>query len=344
MSIDKINGDSIKSEIYSIAKSENAGSRSGRIEVLKKISDLGKQILDAINSKDEKLVEIEGSYDELVNEMNELQKEIDSAEDDAKNENIKVEDVNKNIAIYEAKMDRGEEFSDEDRNQLAYYYQLRDSNIYNAKYANSKLNSLTGEASGYAPMLEKYDEILNDIIETMDDYAAAGNEIKQSAHDYGRPHVADNLENKSAGGNALKRNESMWGKEVILGLGGALAMNALAVGLIGSGGAILTGAGGGTALGGITKNKTDKYIERMGFVGLGDGAGGADMTYHDNIAGGYKTEYDVKQFGIGGELRDLTAKTWSYGKTINTAGNDMKQRAENIDEKHKAKPEENNEE
>ncbi len=149
--------------------------------------------------------------------------------------------------------------------------------------------------------MDSYGKLLDDITEKMDGYAEAGDKVKEAASTYGRSDMAENLE-EGGNSNALKRNESMWGR------------------------GWLTGA---------KNNKTQKLVERMGYSGMGDGGSAGDMTYHDDEYGGYHAEYDVMQYGIGGKLRDLTAKTWSYGKTVNTASNDMKNRAETLDGKRK---------
>jgi hypothetical protein len=299
MSIEGVNGKSIKSEIQSIAKSGDAGSRSGRIDILKQISELGKEILNAINTKDETLVEMEGGYEDLVKEMNDLQKEIDDAEERVESSNTKIEQIDEKIAELEEKAENGEELTDQEKRELEYYHKLRDVKTDNAKDADGKIKDLNGKLSGYNPKLKSYNDLLDDIMGTMDDYADAGIEIKDSAKTFGRSGMAENLEKD---GGAMKRNESSW-----ISLASMFGM----------------------------KNDTEELVDRMGYRGLGDGGKNVDMTYHDDLAGGYVAEYDVMQYGIGGELRDLTAKTWSYGKTVNTAANDMEKRAEDVNKKRK---------
>lgn len=301
MSLGNVNGKDIKTQIHSIASSGNAGSRKGRIEILEKVSELGKELLDALNSQDENLVELEHDYDDMLEQFEELDNEIQAAEEKAQGIADGITDIDEEIADLEAKKANGEELSDFDQTRLEYLYKVRSGKQEDANDERSHLTDLAGKKSTFASKMDSYDKLLDDITEKMDGYAEAGDKVKEAASTYGRSGMAKNLE-EGGNSNALKRNESMWGR------------------------GWLTDA---------KNNKTQKLVERMGYSGMGDGGSAGDMTYHDDEYGGYHAEYDVMQYGIGGKLRDLTAKTWSYGKTVNTASNDMKNRAETLDGKRK---------
>lgn len=330
MSLGNVNGAEIKSQINSIKTSGDCGSRKGRIEVLEQVSALGKEILDALNEKDENLVEIEGDYDDILAEVEEFDAKIEEAEGQAKGITGDIEGIDEEIAAFEERIANGEELSEFDQARLEYLYQSRSNRQSDADNTNSSLDELTQQRSGSSAKLDKYNALLSELTETMDDYADAGDEVRQAAHDVGRPGMADNIEKN---GGAIKRNESMWGREFIYGAGGAAIG-----GLFGPvGGTVASTKLGvvGAAGSKLIKNDTEKYVERMGWTGMEDGGEGYNMTYHDDENGGYHAAYDVKQYGIGGKLRQLTAQTLSYGKTVNTAANDMKQRAEELDGKRK---------
>ena len=305
MSIENVS--EVKTQIQSIKTSGDTGSRDGRIEILKQVSDLGKELLDALNEKDKNLVKIESEYGDVADEFAALEKEMDAATAEAEAVTTNLEDVNARIAELEEKLNTDGELSEDDQADLEYYYQLRANAQQEAEGTNGNLEDVSGKMEGAGAKIEKYREILNDITSTMEDFGQAGEDVKQAAHDVGRPAMADNLEKD---GGALKRNESCWGSELWDVLTGGIT-------------AVVRESTGG--------NDTEQAVARAGLRGMGDGGEGTNMTYHDDVNGGYAAEYDVIQYGIGGELRDLTAKTWSYGKTTITAADDMNTRAGNID-------------
>lgn len=75
------------------------------------------------------------------------------------------------------------------------------------------------------------------------------------------------------------------------------------------------------------KTQAEKYLERTGYEEMDDG-----MTYYDDIDNEYVAKYDVIEAKggnqIGGKLRKATAKTYSYGDTIEFASGDIKKKAE----------------
>ena len=75
------------------------------------------------------------------------------------------------------------------------------------------------------------------------------------------------------------------------------------------------------------KTQAEKYLERTGYEEMDDG-----MTYYDGIDNEYVAKYDVIEAKggnqIGGKLRKATAKTYSYGDTIEFASGDIKKKAE----------------
>ena len=304
----------VKTQISQIKTSGDCGSRNGRIEVLKQVSELGKEILDALNVKDETLVDLEGDFDDILSEVEDLDAEIQAAEETANGLTGDIEDIDAEIAAFEERIANGEELSEFDQARLDYLYQARSGKQTDANDATGKIGDLTQQRSGFSAKLDNYNTLLNDIAETMDDYADAGDEVRQAAHDVGRPGMADNIEKD---GGAIKRNESAWGCDK----GGLF--DQLTGGMIT---AFQLAQGG---------NDTEQSIARQGLRGMQDGGNGYNMTYHDDTNGGYHAAYDEIQYGIGGELRQLTAQTLSYGRTVNTAANDMKQRAEAYDDKRK---------
>ena len=130
---------------------------------------------------------------------------------------------------------------------------------------------------------------LTDTIDAMDEYTQVGGVIRDAAKSVGRSNM--DVE------DALERNETSWwnqGKSGFLGAG---------------------------------KSKTEKYLERTGYEEMDDG-----MTYYDGVDNEYVAKYDVIEAKggnqIGGKLRKATAKTYSYGDTIEFASGEIKKKAE----------------
>ena len=327
MALGNVNGADIKSQIQSIAKSSDAGSRKGRIEILEKVSELGKEILDALNVKDEQLVELEGGYNDMLAEFENLDNEIKAQENKMNGITDGISNIDAEIAELQAKSESEGGLDELDQSRLDYLINLRSGQQSEAEGAGNTVNDLSGKRSDVSGKLDNYTALLDDIAQTMEGYADAGAEVKDAAHRFGRSGMADNIEKN---GGAIKRNESMWGKDALFGVAGTAAGFVLG-GYIGA----ALGATGGIIAGETTKNDTERYVERMGYRGMEDGGNGYNMTYHDDTNGGYHAAYDVIQYGIGGKLRQLTAQTLSYGQTDITAANDMKSRAEAYDSKRK---------
>lgn len=306
MSLDNVNGAEMKSFIRKAKQSNDVGSRSGRIDALQQISDLGKELLDALNVQDESMYEIMGEYDSVTNEMEKLQQEYDAQTEKAENYATSLEDIDDRIAELEGKIDGGEELTEDETRELEWLYKQRGTVADDVDDTNGNIKTLGGDLQSANTKLDGFNQTLVDIEDKMDGYTEAGAELKGAARDIGRSGMVNNFESAGTGNDALKRNESSWGWAD--DKGGA--------------------------------NKTQKGLKRAGYTGMNDGAGGKSFTYHDNEGGGYKAQYDANAYGIGGKLRDLTARTWSYGQTVETASKDMKQRSEDVQEHKKIKPEE----
>ena len=74
------------------------------------------------------------------------------------------------------------------------------------------------------------------------------------------------------------------------------------------------------------KTQAEKYLQRTGYDEMDGG------IYYDDIDNEYVAKYDVIESKggnqIGGKLRKATAKTYSYGDTIEFASGDIKKKAE----------------
>ena len=124
MALGNVNGADIKSQIQSIAKSNDAGSRKGRIEILEKVSELGKEILDALNVKDEQLVELEGGYDDMLAEFENLDNEIKAQENKMNGITGGISNIDAEIAELQAKSESEGGLDELDQSRLDYLINL----------------------------------------------------------------------------------------------------------------------------------------------------------------------------------------------------------------------------
>ena len=340
MSIENVNRTSMESQIHSIATSGDAGSRKGRIEILEKVIELGREVLDNLNQKDVTLVEVEGELDKVSDDFEELEKQLKEAEGNLEKNKTNLTAQDARIAELERKADSEKGLPEDEQKELDMLYALRAAVLSDANNNSSLIKDLGGQVSEKSAKMESYNNLLSDLVETMSDYADAGDAVKDAASQFGRPKVAENAE------NVMKRNESMWGKDWIWGATGAVAVGGATWGVLAicaagpvgwiAGGAALVGLGVGALISHNSSNDTEKLVDRMGYKGLNDGTDGADLTYHDDISGGYKAEFDVMQYNVGGKLRRGTVETYSIGKTVNTAAEDMARRAGEIMDKKKS--------
>ena len=158
---------------------------------------------------------------------------------------------------------------------------------------------------------------------------------------------------------AMDRNESSWwgnaakyGGMAIIGgaavasggmfagaaIGGAIAAGSTFTGLggvavgaaVGVASGALIGVGSGAGLGSLfgQGKQMQNYIDKAGYTEIGNNS----QVFYDAINHDYIAEYDVleKKGGnqIQGKMRNATAKTYSYGKTIEVASQNIEKTAD----------------
>ena len=311
MSVSKINPQDISNQILEIFRN-NSNSRRGRIDTLNQISDLAKGIIDNLNSVDDSVYEIideledfNEEYGLLINQIASTNSEID--------ENSKTSSaLDTEILELEQKEEKGV-ITDNEAERLN---NLRAQQQQVQEDSGSLTDSLDELSSSFGSVKSKIfasSTKLEDITDVMDDYKEAGVEIKESANKYGKKNM--NCE------KVMERKESsFWGN--VAKYGGMATAGALAFGATGA----VVGAIGGARLG--QGQQMEKYLDRAGYTEVGDNS----QVFYDAVNHDYIAEYDVleKKGGnkIVGKMRKATAKTYSYGKTIEVASADIEQKAE----------------
>lgn len=349
MSTLKINSAEISNQILSIFRT-NSNTRSGRMNTLDQIAELAKGIIDNLNNIDDTVYEITEELDGFNEEYGSLMFEIEKANSEIENysnsssaldsEILSLEDKEKDGTITEDESERLNSLRAEQQT-----YQEKSNTI------NKKLGKLTNSSDSISSKISDYTEELDDISSTMEEYQKAGTVIKESANKYGKKNM--NCE------KAMERNESSWwGNAAKYGGIAAIGGAAVASGGLFAGGAIgvavagesllagiagfTTGATVGAATGGFLgtgvgiglgslfgqgKQMAD-YLDKAGYTEIGDNS----QVFYDSINHDYIAEYDAieKKGGnqIQGKMRKATAKTYSYGKTIEVASQNIEQIAE----------------
>ena len=181
------------------------------------------------------------------------------------------------------------ELTDEEREELSMLYQYLEEQTARSDNANRSIGDAENGLEGLSAKRGSYVAELTDTIDVMDEYTQAGGVIRDAAKSVGRSNM--DVE------DALERNETSWwniGDSGVFGWG---------------------------------KSKTEKYLARTGYEEMDDG-----MTYYDGVDNEYVAKYDVIEAKggnqIGGKLRKATAKTYSYGDTIEFASGEIKKKAE----------------
>ena len=296
MAIQKITANDIKTQIHHIIESKG-GKRKGRIEALDEISNIGKNLINNLNDGNKVIYEIDEEIDDITEQYNAMLNDIENYDSERLDAEDEIEAVTAQIEELESKDPA--ELTEDEREELSVLYQYLDEQTARSDDANKNIGEAENGIEGLSAKRGSYVAELTDTIDAMDEYTEAGKELKNSATSVGRGGM--DVE------KALERNESSWW------------VNADKYGGIFGGVAIGVAVAGG--------NKTEKYLERTGYEEMDNG-----MTYYDGIDNEYVAKYDVIEAKggnqIGEKLRKATAKTYSYGDTIEFASGDIKKKAE----------------
>ena len=347
MSVPHVNSADISNQVLEIFR-KNSNTRSGRIDTLDQISDLAKGIIGNLNDIDDSVYEITDELDNCNEEFERLMQEIDKANSEVESYTITDNALNSEIVTLEQKEEDGT-ITEEEKERLN---SLRVQQYQNQKKSNSatgNLNKLTKSSDAISSKISGFSEELDDVTSAMEEYKNAGTIIKESANKYGKKNM--NCE------KVMERNESSWwgnaakyGGMVAIGgvavaTGGAFAGiaigSAVSTSFLGLGEALIgaaIGTGAGTVIGlgsgiGLSSlfgqgRQMQKYLDRAGYTEIGNNS----QVFYDDVNHDYIAEYDAleKKGGnqIQGKMRKATAKTFSYGKTIEVASQNVEQVAE----------------
>lgn len=352
MSIENVNGKDIESKLHNIFMNHDT-TRSGKMETLNEISELGKELLADLNTMDSNIYEISEDCDNAFEEAVKKKQEVEDAKDEQDEYYMEILKIDEEIAAFEDRLNNGEELSESEQKRLDDLYTKRGNLQYNADSMNSKLSNLNYDMSSAMGKVGNYNNLLNGIISKMPGYKEAGEKIKDSANEYGKKNM--NCE------KAMERNETSWWNffsvkggvhaEVgaVVGAGAGYIGGAAAGAAIGAAcGTVFPGLGniigaaigcvaglilgavgggfGGAAIGSNSKTQMEKYTEQAGLTEV------ADQTFYDEETHEFITEYDALEAKGGnqiqGKLRKATAKVYSVGKTISSSSDVVKNKAE----------------
>ena len=289
MAINKVNAAEIRQKIRQIVNSQDY-DRTGRIEILAKIGDLGKDLINDLNEIDSTIYELTEDFDFDAQEYDAKIQELEDIQEDAQEANLNIEVVNTRINEL---LEKGEEnLTETERRELAELYLLQEDFLYKSDSIDNQVDPLQNEIYTLSRKKENINAQLREISSAMQGYKEAGAVIKDSAEEHGRPNVAKNSK------DVMERNEGGW-----------------FVGLF--------------KKGGKTNNKTERYAETRGLNDNinGDSLTYYDSEKHEYIAewdiidkkGGNEPE---------GALRRRTLRAASYGQTIQTASDSVKAKAD----------------
>lgn len=231
---------------------------------------------------------------EIDEEIDDITEQYNAMLNDIENYESEILDAEDEIEAVTAQIEELEskdpaELTEDEREELSVLYQYLDEQTARSDDANRNIGEAENGIEGLSAKRGSYVAELTDTIDAMDDYTEAGKELKNSATSVGRDMDVE---------KALERNETSWwlGVERIWRSSG-------------------------------NEGKADNYIQRVGYTEKDDG-----MTYYDGVDNEYVAKYDVIEAKggnqIGGKLRKATAKTYSYGDTIEFASGDIKKKAE----------------
>lgn len=310
MSVPQINSNDISNQILNIFRA-NSNNRSGRIDTLDQISVLAKGIIDSLNTIDDSVAAITSDLENFNEEYESLMLEIERTNSEIENYSNSSDALDSEIEYLEEKEKDGS-ITKEEAEELNSLRAEQQAFLEKSNSANKNLGNLTNSTNSMTSKMSSYSEELENITSTMEEYQNAGTVIKDSANKYGKKNM--NCE------KAMERNESSW-------WGNAAKYGGIAA--IGSaGGPLGTGAGIGLGLLFGQGKQMEKYLDKAGYTEIGDNS----QVFYDAVNHDYIAEYDIleKKGGnqIGGKMRKATAKTFSYGKTIEVASQNIEQIAE----------------
>ena len=167
--------------------------RKDKIKALEQIANVAKDVMGAINSQDEALIEIEDNFDDLSSEVDDLAEQLEALDKQSKEQEDGIESTNKRIAELEKKAEK-EPLTEEEQEELSSYYleytnkkSELDGTDRNTKNLNSKLSNSTKK-------FESYNHTLTQMSQSMSEYAEAGKIIQEAAAKYGRKDAAKNTD------------------------------------------------------------------------------------------------------------------------------------------------------
>lgn len=265
-----------------------AKSAIGRNEVLNGISDMAKELINNLNSMDESVYNISEEYDDLADEISSMQVKYNEAVDEEKELTITLDGINKRIEEIEKKLFAGEELTQEEKDELRHLYQQRKYRQYDSDTNDGVLSNLSNKLTGSQSRLADDFATLRNIVGKMDGYKEAGDEITKAAETYGNAVNCKTI---------MERNETTWWD--FFGWS----------------------EGNGNTL-------TDKYLANENLIETSDDSG----VFYSETAHKFVAEYDVliAKGGnqIQGESNHAKTKAFSYGTTIETASEIIKDKAQ----------------
>lgn len=339
MSVPNVNSSDISNQILEIFRS-NSNNRKGRIETLNQISDLAKGLIDDLNNIDDSIYEITDEIESCYEEYDKLMQDIEDANSEIEKCTNSSDAVGYEITKLEEKEQEGT-ITETEAQRLKELRERQQSYQEKSASVSGTLGSLTKSSDAITSKITGFSDDLEDVTSAMEEYQKAGTTIKDSANKYGKKNM--NVE------KAMDRNESSWwgnaakygGMAIIGGAGLAVGglntavaiagtglVNGLVGGAIGGTAGIGTGIGLGSLFG--QGKQMQNYIDKAGYTEIGNNS----QVFYDAINHDYIAEYDVleKKGGnqIQGKMRKATAKTYSYGKTIEVASQNIEKTADEV--------------
>lgn len=306
MGIDGVNLNGIKSEIESIAEAKNGDKK----ETLDEIAKIGKRLIKDLNEADKTVYEIVDDYDESIEEFEAMQAQVAEVNQELNKTGSEIDDVSKRIAELEARIERGEELSEAENNELQSLYasqsELQEYSNKNDKY----LGRLTSKADSAGNKINNYNNTLNKISDSMGDYKAAGEELKNASKKYGKKNM--NVE------KAMDWNEKTAVSHVFNIATAASTLFGVPIAGVADIGISITTA--------TADSEMNSYLEEEKMSEI------SENTFYNAEKHEFKAEFDVlEEKGgnhIDGEKRRGTAQVYSYGKTIESASEIVKKEAD----------------
>ena len=198
--MENINGNEMNTKIHAIF-SKHDNTRTGRIDTLNEICELGKEIIESLNTMDKNVSEIEDDFENCLEDFEQMQKDLDSDIAESNKMTANLQELNPRIEKLEAKIANGETLTEEESEELRTLYAARGDIQEDSQTLNNSIKTLSGNLSTSFGKISNYQNVINDVMEKIDGYAEAGQVIKEASKKYGR-----NINSE----RVMERNETSW--------------------------------------------------------------------------------------------------------------------------------------